>query len=734
MDLAVLNSHLSTLGNPLTLAADDQGLPAALRDFLGGVPTGTLTIAYGSTGPQVAGGVLAVSGACLGPDPWPVDGLGAAAVSVGSVEIRCTADDQVSVTASGELVLNTAADAAGGSAGAATAVQAPVTLASQPPVTALDGSPVRPWLVTLASDVAGVAPLDVVALAHPGGIVVAEPAGLDALGRQLTLSASGFGITFFPNTGYPATLTFEVGVPGLGWTPVPGLFTLTGTGLRGTVSATGWALVVFGRFDVGGVPMELSVGLSDATLLTAVLKPTGASAFPGLAALATWLGGAATDTGTGTGTGTDSGTGTGTDPDQGLDPGVGSGPGSSPDVSPIGGDAAAVDAAIRSLTVQFDAATATLRRAEVVTELTLGALHLDVAFRYPEGAVVGGLHNGEPLVLAAVLASLDLPDAGLSATTQITEATFSAVPAFGSYSADLTVDTDLPAGPLTIKQVFVGVSRTAAGGVTGQLGGTIAFASGVAVDLLAEYVDSTTGWVFSGGIGPDAELRIGDLLADLAAAFGAAGVPEPVKQLVLTEIAVSYQTGTGAFSFSCTGTLTIADTPVTATIDIAVKALPDGTHETVFGGHLTLHDLRFDLAFGTAGTGGAGSEIFVASYSHTGAAQTISLHDLVADVSGTAAQLVPSGLDIGLSDARLLYLKPASGPPVFALGLVLSAAVDLSQLPFIGDKLPPEETLAVDGLQICYCSAALTAEQLTQLGGLLPRPPPRCPPGRWRPE
>ncbi|NUR59776.1 MAG: hypothetical protein HOV87_14065 [Catenulispora sp.] len=715
MDVVALHTYLGTLGAPLPLAADDQNLPAAVRDFLTGVPGNRLTVGADGAGLSSDGTVLTVSGPCLGPDPWPVAGLGTATVVPGTATLRCTADDQVTCSVEGRLALTAT-------------VSAPVTVTSQPPVMTIDDAPARPWLISLTADVTGVTPLDLLALGRPGGAgamarAVTEPPGLDAVARSLLLPASGFGVTCYPNTAFAASLTFEVDVPGIAWTPVPGLFTLDQVGLRAMVSGTGWAAAVIGRFGIGGVPMEVSVGLSDAAVLTAVLKPVGSPTFPGLAALAAWLGGAAiapaAGSGSSSGSGSGSSTGSGSDQgdDQQLVPAPGSGPGTGADVAVIGGDRAKADLAISSLTVRFDAQTATLRRAEVVTELVLGELRLDVAVRYPEGAVVGGLHNGEPLELAAVLASFGLPEAGLPAATRITQADFSAVPAFGFYSADLTVDTGLTAGPLSIDEVFVSVSRNPRDGVTGQLGGTVGFESGLQVELLADHGGAAVGWEFSGRTAPGTELHIGGLLDDLAKAFGATDVPRPVTQLALTDIAVDYQTGTGAFAFTCTGTLPVADTPVSATVGIAVTPLASGGYEKVFSGHLAIGDLDFDLVFDTADTG---SDIFVAAYSHTGDAQTLSLHDLVAQVSPTAAQLVPSGLDIGLQDARLLYLKPATGDSVFALSLVLSAAVDLSQLPLIGDKLPPDETLAVDGLQICYSSADLTAEQLTQVGALLP--------------
>src|SRR6185437_7538961 len=47
MDTSALLAYLRTLGEPLTLSADDRKLPAALQDFLTGVPGRRLVVAAG---------------------------------------------------------------------------------------------------------------------------------------------------------------------------------------------------------------------------------------------------------------------------------------------------------------------------------------------------------------------------------------------------------------------------------------------------------------------------------------------------------------------------------------------------------------------------------------------------------------------------------------------------------------------------------------------------------------
>lgn len=546
MDLAALLTYLRTLGDPLPLDAGDRNLPGPLRDFLTSVPGRGLIIGPGA-GLRLDGTVLTMSGSS--PGSWPVTKLGRAAVTTDSTEIRCGADGQVSGTVHGRLPLTAS-------------VLAPVTVASLPPEEAVGGGTARGWRLSLVSDAAGVTPADLLLLGRgaAGAVPFAEPAGLNALRRQLTVPASGFAVTFYPGTAYDALLTFEVAVPGLTWAPVPGVLSLDRIALAGTVTTAGFSTALTGRFTIGGVPMELTVGLTDGTVLRAAVRPVGSAAFPGLAALAAWAGG------TGTSTGTD------------------------PGVSAIGGNPPAVDAAIRQVRVRFDTATGTLRDVEVISLLTLGALRLDVAFRYPQGTVAGGLHNGEAVALADVIGSFGLPTAGLPAAARITAADFSATPALGTYLADLAADTDLTAGPLTITNVFFGVERTPWDGFTGRIGGTVAFGSGVLVDLMGEYAGADTGWVFTGALATGRTMDLDRAAADLTAAghtrpalpAGAKdhGIPEHVT---LTEASFRLVPQTGALHMDGRaegpwripfGATTLVVTSVGAVLDVPGQNLP----------------------------------------------------------------------------------------------------------------------------------------------------------------
>ena len=100
------------------------------------------------------------------------------------------------------------------------------------------------------------------------------------------------------------------------------------------------------------------------------------------------------------------------------------------------------------------------KQVQVLSLLTLGQLEFDVALIFPDITITGSLHPGSQVTAAGVLASLNLPHDGVPQEMKVTEASFSAARAHGSYMADLSVDLGLKAGPVTIEEVCVRIAYT----------------------------------------------------------------------------------------------------------------------------------------------------------------------------------------------------------------------------------------------------------------------------------
>jgi hypothetical protein len=235
------------------------------------------------------------------------------------------------------------------------------------------------------------------------------------------------------------------------------------------------------------------------------------------------------------------------------------------------------------------------------------------------------------------------------------------------------------------------------------------------------------GFAFTGEL---TDFTIGQLIADLADTYGIGQVPEPIKSLELTKVSVSYQSGTGEFAFDLEADFTVDTTPVQVAVTITVlpsarapqtgadphTGVTRGTkgYAATFTGQARFADLQFDLVFDTADTG---TDVLIADFVRTEPAP-VELQALVAAASADLARTIPPGISIDLEEVKFVFLKQTASQ--WAFGLRLGARISLSELPIIGSKLPADQTLAIQNLQILYSSADMTAAQTAIINPLLP--------------
>ena len=235
------------------------------------------------------------------------------------------------------------------------------------------------------------------------------------------------------------------------------------------------------------------------------------------------------------------------------------------------------------------------------------------------------------------------------------------------------------------------------------------------------------GWTFAGRTLPGSSASIGALIDDLSTEFGIGTVPAALKSLTLTDLQVNYATATGAFDFACTCTLDVEDTPVTlvATINVTTSSDQDKSDPSVvvgsrgysakFGGTITFDNLQFDLIFDLTDDN---ADIFVADYVAITDSGPTELKALVAALSATLADAVPSGVSIDLQEVKFCFYKKTA--TLWTFGLRLGTSIDLSQLPVVGSHLPPELTLGLDNLQALYANNAFTADEVKAVNAVLP--------------
>ncbi|MYT33815.1 MULTISPECIES: DUF6603 domain-containing protein [unclassified Streptomyces] len=333
---------------------------------------------------------------------------------------------------------------------------------------------------------------------------------------------------------------------------------------------------------------------------------------------------------------------------------------------------------------------------------------LDVALWFPDLRITGGLKEGEPADVHAILTSFGLPVDDVPDTLGTAELRFAA-DLGDAYALRLKLTGDWQLGPFTLESLSLNLSYNSTEKFVARFGGTVAIGPDITVDLAAARRAGGRGWTFRGGV------TSGDAfgMPQVVAALGLTDVPEAVASLGLTGLWLTHTTGTPKTEFRCTGEFSVTE-DVTAALTVTITRDAGGVR---YGGTLAIEAFAFDVLLDTAG---AGTDVIVATFRNAdGEPLRISLRDWIATVLPDAAAAIPADLTLGLSDAKLVRVKPPGGTPRFCLGLDLSARLDLSALPLVGEYLPAAGDLGIDNLQVVYSSGDFDATTTATVNRLL---------------
>ena len=634
------------------------------------MPGGSVTLDVGATPVRIDGDTLTVHGTSTAS--WPIQGLGSATLTLVSVTLTVTTTDATTATVAATLPI--------------TQTVAPPVLVT--PVAGQSGA----WGVALSGPATGVSPTDLLAVGLGSGPLPFDvPEKLDVFGQLATVDPAAFAIRFAPNdTDSSAYFAFGVTVGTGSWHLIPDVVDFTGLDLAAVITTGAWSVTLIGHLSVGGVAMSLGIGVGTSPVWTASLLPDGTKTFPGIVELADWF-----SSGSSLGPQTQTGFA-----DLKLDP-------------------HAFDLALSGVRLSFDTAAAKVVALEIDSVLTVIGLQLDLVLTLPAIVLSGSLAQPGTRVVD-MLTSCGLSTADVPTTLAVQQASFSADASNSSYSAAVAVDGVWPSGPVQLEELGLTVGYST-GNWTGVFDAQLGIA-GIVLDLSAAYDGS--GWVFAGRTASGTKATIGALIADLGTKFGIQTVPTALTSLTLTELAVSYTSTTSAFSFDCTCTLDVEGTDVTltATIDVTTTKAQDAVDKATvvgtkgysarFGGSVSFDELRFDLIFDLTDD----ADIFVADY--LGKSSSTELKALVAALSETLAGSVPDGIEIDLSEVKFCFFKDTA--TLWTFGLRLGTTIDLSQLPVVGSKLPPDLTLGLENLQALYANAAFGATQVDKINTVLP--------------
>lgn len=668
MNIKDLFEVLKKMGTPLELKASDEQLPKEFQAFIATIPEKSVKITIGADGLVLQGEVITIKGAT--ENKWKVQGLAKANLSLSHITITIDGSKEKPVFTG--------------------KAQAKMPFKSGDPVAVLSTAlkeKENPWDIKLAENTSGISALDVILLSKDQGLPFPIPAGMDFLSEALVVDKDKFDIIYYPNSEIDAYTQFTLNAPAASWTAVPDVFAFKGLDIEALVKKDSINIVIIGHLKIGTVGVDVGISMSGDKSWYVLVKPTApATVFPGLAALASWIGGKELDTSVTDGF-------------------------KSVNISTNG-----FDAAISYIDASVDIGKKKLNYLNIKSLLSIGKLQLDVNFHLPELTIKGGLHDKKPLKIADLLSSLSLSPDTVPDDLTVSTADFSADLGNSLYSIELEVNNLWKAGPFSFEKIGLSLDYNGSEGLSGTFSCQFAIADKAEILLQAAYGGKENGWVFSGGLAPDTVFKIGDVIDILAKDFGITSIPQPIKSLELTKLYLSYTSATSSFEFNCEGDFLVDDVNVKMVVVIKLnKVEPKGYH-AFFSGKITIDKLVFDVVFDTTNMK---TNVFIAAYHNTGDGD-IPLHDLIKGVSENMASFIPESLKIQLKEVKFIYLKEDTVKQ-FAFGMQLNASVNLKDLPVIGKKLPDGMTVSIEDFQVLFASAAFSDKQVKLINPLLPK-------------
>ncbi|WP_447002265.1 DUF6603 domain-containing protein [Saccharothrix isguenensis] len=377
---------------------------------------------------------------------------------------------------------------------------------------------------------------------------------------------------------------------------------------------------------------------------------------------------------------------------------------------------------IDGVRIGFDLDTESLTHVAIRGSVTIDGLTCDVEIGLPMFSLQCMLSPKTPIDLKALVTKY-FPGVNNFPAVAVTRLDIVAVPSMSHFelAAAIVGDWRFDVGPIPVgfHEFLLRINKNAIG-VTGFISAGFSLFD-ADFEVIANNPTAGGGWQFTARSVPGKPLTIKAIHAHIAEMFGVDTIlPAAIEGLSLANLGIWFDTSTGDFNFTCEADFPMDGTTVDITVTIRLNKTPTGYQKT-FGGHVTVGTLVFDLAFQQD----AASTVFAAVYSHTGAQQPLKIADLVAQLSASAAGLVPADLTIDLRDVVLAI--SAGTPPAFVLGLELSAELGLSELPLVGKDFPPDRKVGLDSLRVLVASRVFTVADIGAINKIMPATVPPLP-------
>ena len=575
----------------------------------------------------------------------------------------------------------------------------------------------NPWLLALEEENAKMQITDIISLAY--NFPFDLPQGIDVFSyfnSLLAVDPAKFFILFYPNTGYESYTNFTVklmkqdGTP-VSWPPVGNIFSLTGIEVNATLRSSSISVVLIGHLTVGGTDMDLGISMSDSRYWLVYIHPTNDERFPGLAALALWIGG-----------------------DGKLNDDINKGFSALPNVS-----TGRFDEAISYIDAYVDISACELQTLNIGSILTIGSvngdasqpLELDIQLALPSLTIDGSLHGDKGLNIRKFLNSLGFSEGSISAvpeTLEIASADFHAALKDKNYSISMQIDGIWAIEHFSLNNIsfYLGYYNSSLHGSFGcefeleyetEPGET----DSVIIELEAEYGMEQQGFVFKGGIAAGSELNIGHIISMLGKKFGIAesSIPGFLSSMVLKEFHVTYSTADNSFELVCVCDMNAGGEDNDMNVEICIEmslSHTDAGWNIELKNRMYINDLCFTVDFKNVS---GGETIFVAAYDKVRKegeepVENTCLHDMVAEISADLARFIPESLVIELNEVKFVYYHKGEFKQ-FLFGLEFEAGINFQDIPFVGEYLPDDLTAGIKDLQGIFASKAFSKEQVEEI-------------------
>lgn len=283
--------------------------------------------------------------------------------------------------------------------------------------------------------------------------------------------------------------------------------------------------------------------------------------------------------------------------------------------------------------------------------------------------------------------------------------------------------------PIKITGLFFNISGQATSAPNGTVGATFNI-GGTDILVSATYGGSTVGWQFVGETLGDSTIDAGALVADVLSKFHIQ-LPDAIKTVKLTKVAVTFATGGPNFSFTCTGLFQVVNESVSITVDIALnynktsKLFDKDVRGTLI---ISPKDnpnkqYEFKVIFDQNPT----STLLTLEYTGTA---PVDMQDILSGI-GLSGFTPPPGLDLSLSAASFSYdftkkqmvlttesvnygnasfvSMQVNNTSEYFFGLGVKQTLNLSNLPLIKSVLSKDETVEIEKIQFSISSNSIAA-------------------------